>query len=148
MEDPFQPRDNRRRTSEDLRNMVAMFTVGQPPAPQTPVTRSAAGRALHGAAIEAQVIGTVYEQSTKLWKRNCTYDIKMSLRLSIHGPMMKVLRFMELMEETQPELYARMEGGFKLRSVAELGGMPGDIMLPKKPIKATRFGVRAKKSTK
>ncbi len=142
MEDPFRPRPRHRLTVEEQANMVATFTLSQPKSPEQPVSRREAARAFHRSACQASVVGTVFEQSTKVWKRNCTFEVICTLRVSIHGSITNVVLFMNLMESSQPQLHGRMQRGYKLRSIAEMGGKPGDILLPRKSLRASRFGKR------
>ncbi len=143
-EDPFAPRVTRGQWGNGGDDMVATFTISQPDPPDKPLSRTMAGRALHRSACAAGVVGTVYEQSTKVWKRNCTFDMKLSLRISIHGATLQVAKFMDLFEANHPEMKRRMERGYKFRPLAEFGGKPGDLLMAPRGRRCTKFGRRQK----
>ncbi len=119
---------------------VAMFTLGQPNDTEQPLTRSTVGRALHRAACEANVVGTVYERETKVWKRGCKYDVQCTLAVAIHGRVLAVSEFMDMMAKTKPKLHRLIKPGYKLRSIRALGGKAGDIVGAPRGQRYTRFG--------
>ncbi len=139
MRDPFAPRSRPLRPS-DHDHMVATFTFRQPFAPEKPITRSQAARDLHPLARDAGVLGTIYEQGTKVWKRNCQYDLQFSLRVAIHGTTSAISNFMGFMMAKLPQYGCLLRRGYQRRPVRELGGKPGDIMKPPRNTRYTKFG--------
>ena len=142
MPDPFAPR-LRRPTAADythMDHMVAKFTFKHQQNPKEPISRSQAARALHPLAREAGVLGTIYEQTTKVWKRNCKYDLEYCLRVAIHGSNPAIDHFLKLMRDKLPAYHVLVQPGFKLRTVAAFGGKPGDIMKPPGSKRYSKFG--------
>ena len=148
MPDPFdvrnQPIRRRRADCEHLDHVVGRFTLSQPKPPSKALTRSEVGRALHRIACEAKVLGTVYEGEIKVWRKGCKFDVVPTLPVAIHGKPLAVSKFMRLMETKASMLDKLIKPGdtLKVRTIAALGGKPGDHVGAPKGKRYTLFGRR------
>ncbi len=146
MKDPFDPKNQpirvRRADYVGLDHMIGKFTLSQPVDPEKRLTRSQVGRALHRTACSANVLGTVYEKETKVWKRGCKFDMVATLSVAIHGTPVAISDFMRSIAKKHPSLDKLIQRGYKIRTAAAWGGKPGDIMKPAHGQRYTRFGRR------